>query len=161
MPKLTKPAKTARTASVVLTDKQKNYAEGVLNGKSKAQAVKDAGYKTVNSTSIEKSQDVQAYLKEARNDLATATKYTRERVLEMFEEAYDMAKLAAEPASMTAAAREIGRMLGFYEATEVKVNLTSEQKLLLGQFRGMSQEELLQIADGKALVIDGEFRRLS
>jgi hypothetical protein len=138
--------------------KQTAYAEGVLNGKSKKQAAKDAGYA---HGSPPPSLEVAHYLKQARDDLATATKVTREKVVEMFERAYEMAEHKEEPQNMIAAARELGRIFGYYEAVEVKHTLSPEQKMLLGHFRDMSREELAQIADGKALVVDGEFRRLS
>jgi phage terminase small subunit len=142
----------------VLTDKQDKYVEARLDGKSKRQAAITAGY---SAAPPESSTDVQIALRESRQELSTATQTTRADVLTMFKEAYDMAKLSAEPASMTAAAREIGKMLGFYEPESIKVTLTSDQNALLGKFRGMSREQLAQIAAGSAKVIDGEFTHVS
>lgn len=143
-----------------LTEKQTAYVEGRLNNKTKKQSAIDAGYSGVN-TIIEKSDDVAAALQAARSNLATATKTTREDVLEMFKRAFDLAQLAAEPASMVASAREIGKMLGFYEPETIRVQMTVDQARLGDKFRMMSREELLEIAEGRARIVEGEFTRVS
>lgn len=151
--------KNSRKNSSVLTEKRVEYAELRLNGKSKRKAAIEAGYNE--SARPEKSQEVQKYLKAARTELSQATGMTRDKVVGMLERAYDMAEKQEEPAVMVAAARELGKMFGYYEAVEVKHTLSPEQKMLLQNFRDMSREELAQIADGKALIIDGEYRVLS
>lgn len=158
---MTQSSKKVRRGSVLLTEKQDKVVEGVLNGKSKRQAVKDAGLSPTSSHVVTTNPDVQRALSEARSNLAKATAMTRPQVLEMFEEAFDMAKLASEPSSMVAAAREIGKMLGYYEPETVKVELSMAQARLQSKFEAMSDAELLEIAAGKAKVIDGEFTRLS
>lgn len=78
----------------------------------------------------------------------------------MLKEAYDMARTAAEPASMVSAAKEIGKMLGFYEPETIRVQLTANQSSLQAKFMVMSDEELLEMAQGKASVVEGEFKRV-
>lgn len=151
-----------RKKGSVLTEKQAAYVEGVLNNKSKAQAVKDAGYGLqTTSVNVEQSEDVKKALAEARSALSTATRMTREDVLDMFKRAYDLAELGGEPSSMVAAAREVGKMLGFYEPERIKVELSMSQARLQDKFAIMSDEQLLEIADGRARIIDGEFTRVS
>ena len=148
--------------SSVLTDKQSTYVDAVLQNKSKAQAVKEAGYgASVTSVHVEQSDDVRLALKEAREELAESTQYTRAKCAEMFQEAYDLAKTAAEPAAMIAATKELAKMHGFYEPETIKVQLTQSQASLQHRFRTMSREELLEIAAGRAKVIDGEYTRVS
>lgn len=151
----------ARKKGSVLTEKQDAYVEGVLQGKTKQQALKDAGYSEKGRGAVvEKSADVVAALAQARSELATSTKTTREDVLGMFKRAYDLAELAAEPSSMVSAAKEIGKMLGFYEPETIKVQLSMGQARLQEKFVMMSDEDLLEIAQGKAKIIDGEFTRV-
>lgn len=141
----------------VLTDKQQTYVENRLDGKSKNASAQAAGYST---PVAEKSEAVRTALAIARNELSTATQLKRADVLEMLVEAYDMAKLTAESSAMTAAAREIGKMLGFYEPETIKLELTHAQSSMHNRLRMMSDEELLRIASGTARIIDGEYEAL-
>lgn len=143
-----------------LSERQASYVEGRLNNKTKKQSAIEAGYAGVNTT-VESSEDVATALREARSGLAVATKTTRQDVLEMFKRAFDLAELAAEPASMVASAREIGKMLGFYEPETIRVQMTVDQARLGEKFRSMSREELLEIAEGRARIVEGEFTRVS
>jgi phage terminase small subunit len=78
-----------------------------------------------------------------------STKSKRD-VMEMLQEAFDMAKLMAEPATMVSAAREIGKMCGYYEPVkvDVAVNLTGALKL-----EQMSDAELYKMIES---AIDNE-----
>jgi phage terminase small subunit len=145
-----------------LSSKQDKYVSRVLQGKSKSASVKEAGYgKAVTSVTVERSEEVRTALASARSELAESTQITRPQVLEMFQEAYEMAKLSSEPASMISAAKEIGKMLGFYEPETIKVQLTQSQASLQHRYRTMSRQELLEIANGQARLIDGDFTRVS
>jgi hypothetical protein len=139
-----------------LTEKQTDFAEKVLDGMAPSTA---AGPN--NGTLMMRSPAVKEYLAQHRAELSSATQINRSDVLEMLMEAYDAAKITSEPGNMVAAAREIGKMLGFYEPEQIKLQLTTNQARLKSKFEIMSDEELLQLADGKATVIDGEYQRLS
>lgn len=145
----------------VVTEKQDKYIEARLDGKSKSDAAREAGYSLNNMAQIEKSADVRAALEQARSELATATQIKRADVIEMLKEAYDMAKLAAEPSSMVSAAKEIGKMLGFYEPETIRIETQRNAGTVQRKLMTMSDEELMEIAEGTAKVIDGEFQRLS
>jgi phage terminase small subunit len=146
-----------------LTEKQKKYVEKRLDGESQAKSALIAGYSDHPSacTTPEKSEKVKQALALARSELSSATQIKRADVIEMLMEAYDMAKLGAEASSMVAAAREIGKMLGFYEPETVKLELTGDQAQLQTRLRTLTDEELLQIAQGQAKVIEGEFQHIS
>ena len=159
-PKQTKP-RVKRSPSVVLTEKQNTYVEARLDGKSKTDAAKQAGYDVTSVQTIEKSEDVKQALSQARSELSSAVQIKRFDVIEMFKEAYDMAKLSAEPGNMVAAAREIGKMLGYYEAEKIKVELSMSQANMQKKFEIMSDEELMEIAEGRARIVEGEYVRLS
>lgn len=120
-------------------------------------AARIAGYSSPSQAyAVEKSESVRQALALARSELSTATQIKRADVIEMLMEAYDVAKLMAESSSMTAAAREIGKMLGFYEPETIKVELTGAQAGMQHRLRAMSDEELLRIASGTAQIIEGE-----
>lgn len=155
-----KQPRTKRGESVV-TEKQDKYVEARLDGKSKRQAAIDAGYSVNNVAQIEKSADVRAALEQARSELSTVTQIKRADVIEMLKEAYDMAKLAAEPSSMVSAAKEIGKMLGFYEPETIRIETQRNAGTVQRKLMTMTDEELMEIAEGTAKVIDGEFQRLS
>jgi hypothetical protein len=155
-----KPPRKKRGPSVV-TEKQDAYIEARLDGKSKVESAKIAGYSLNGEAQIEKSADVRAALQQARTELSSATQIKRADVIEMLKEAYDMAKLAAEPAAMTGAAKEIGKMLGFYEPETIKIEHGRSTNSIQRKLMTMSDEELMEIAEGTAKVIDGDFQRLS
>jgi phage terminase small subunit len=136
-----------------LTEQQTVYVENRLDGKSKNEAALAAGY---SQPTVEKSKAVSQALAIARSELSTATQIKRADVIEMLMEAYDMGKIMAESTAMTAAAREIGKMLGFYEAEAIKIELTQGQANMHTRLRMMSDEELLRLASGNATLIEGE-----
>lgn len=158
MQSASKPKKPRKTS--VLTEKQSVYVEARLDGKSKKEANALAGYAPTDCLSG-KSDEVAKALAEGRNQLSDAAQIKRADVLLMLTEAYDMAKLAAEPASMVSAAREIGKMLGFYEPETIKVELSMSQAKLQRKFEVMTDEQLLEIAEGRAKIIEGDYTRLS
>ncbi len=145
----------------VVTAKQDAYIEARLDGKNKLQAAKEAGYNVNGVSVIEKSADVRAALEQARSELSSAAQIKRADVLDMLKEAYDMAKLAAEPSSMVSAAKEIGKMLGLYEPEVIKLETMRSAGTVQRKLMTMSDEELMEIAEGSAKVVDGEFQRLS
>jgi hypothetical protein len=146
----------ARAKSVILGDKHKKYVEGVLDGKSKRKAAYEAGF-----ANPPPSTEIAEVIAEKRQELSDATQIRRADVLDMFKEAYEMSKLMSETPAMIAAAREIGRMLGFYEPEKIKVELNHSQASMQAKLLSMSDEDLLAIASGNATVIDGECRRVN
>jgi hypothetical protein len=156
----TKQPRKKRGESVV-TEKQDKYIEARLDGKSKTEAAREAGYNVNGVGMIEKSADVRAALEQARSELSSATQIKRADVIEMLQEAYNMAKLSAEPSSMVSAAKEIGKMLGYYEPETIRIETQRNSGTVQRKLMTMSDEELLELAEGTAQVIDGEFKRLS
>lgn len=151
--------KQPRKASAVLNEKQENYVQARLDGYNKTDAAKMAGY-SENNRIVEQSEDVKKALATARAQLSDATMIKRADVIEMFKEAYDMAKMGAEPASMVSAAKEIGKMLGFYEPETIKVQLSQSQEKIQSKLAVMSDEQLLEIIENGGNVVDGEFTRV-
>jgi hypothetical protein len=102
---------------------------------------------------MEQREGVAAALKAGREQSIQETGITRKRVIEMLEEAYRSATTSAE---MVMAARELGKLLGFYEATKVKVTHELTHVKSTEQLKTLTLEELERLADQRQ-VIDGEF----
>lgn len=158
-----KAAKQPRLKRSVITEQQDMYVEGVLDGKTKAQAALDAGYTNgTASASIERSEMVQQALAERRDELSSATQITRAGVLNTILDAIEMARLMADPTAMLTGCRDISKMMG-YNAPEVKkLEVSTTQGRLRHQMEAMSDEELLRLASGETMddVLEGEARRV-
>jgi hypothetical protein len=134
-----------------LSDRERVYVESRLKGLSKAASAIAAGTQPCQASKIETPAVVEA-LEKGRALSIKNTGITRERVIEMLENAYHSAETAQE---MVAAARELGRMLGYYEAQKVAV--THEHKVHKAeQLKTLTVDELERLARGDA-VIEGEF----
>lgn len=150
-------AKTPRLKRSVITEAQDAYVEGVLDGKSKADAALDAGYTHgTASAKIERSEMVQQALAERRDELSSATQVTRAGVINTILDAIEMARLMSDPTAMLTGCRDIAKMMG-YNAPEVKkLEVTSTQGRIRQQMEAMGDEELLRLIDGNTL--EGEAR---
>jgi hypothetical protein len=129
-----------------LTDKQKAFVKAWASGDSISAATLRAGF----------AEDSVGYrLVRMPNILALKAKYeakyeeeaqmTRKKVMDMHMEAYEMSKLMAEPATMVAAAREIGKMCGYYAPVEHKIKVDVTGNIILDRMNGMSDAELLKV----------------
>jgi hypothetical protein len=137
-----------------LTTQQKQYAENRAFGMSEERSAIAAGY----AEKINEREAVQEEIARIRRITAANTGVTKEQVVQMFMDAADFAKILGDPAGLVAAAREIGKMLGYY-APEVKKTLIGVDKSTLKKaLQEMSDDELHRIATAK--VIDGESTRI-
>ena len=75
----------------------------------------------------EDAQHPQGHGPEAQK-YAEASQMTRKKVIDMQLEAFERAKLIDEPASMVSAAREIGKICGFYEPKKVELTVNGTVK---------------------------------
>ena len=77
---------------------------------------------------------------------------TRQNVLQQLVEAFGLARELGQPAVMVAAARELGRLMGFYAPVQATVALAGEADSLQRQLRAMTNDELFrQIAEVEGL----------
>lgn len=72
---------------------------------------------------------------------------TREEVIRGFQEAFDMAKEERAPAAMVAAARELGKMLGFYAPARIEAEVGIKALACRGRLEGMTDDELLGLIE--------------
>lgn len=128
-----------------LTEKAKLFVKYWAQGESVYAAAARAGYgdgATYAYRLIHYPQAKALYAQE-KALYEQAAQMTRKKVMDMLVESYDMAKMCAEPSSMVAAAREIGKMCGYYEPQKIKI----EHSLVDGAARmdRLTDEELLEV----------------
>ena len=89
--------------------------------------------------------NVQALIRQEQALYAEAAQVDRKKVIDMHLEAFELARLVAEPSSMVAAAREIGKICGLYEPQKVQVNVSGSVQHEIHRFEAMSDAELLDV----------------
>ena len=98
-----------------------------------------------------KMPNILALYNEEKRLYEEASQMTRKRVMDMLVDAYDMAKLMSEPASMVSAAREVGKMCGYYEPAKTQVNVTVNGQVSIDRMSRLSDDELLKIIEQGAM----------
>jgi hypothetical protein len=138
-----------------LSKNQAIYVAKRATGASKQQSAVFAGYADVEKAGdqVETSVKVQEELARARADTAGAVGVTKEHIAQWLKEAFDMAKLMADPQAMVRAAAELGKMLGHY-APEVKKVVHGLDAASLALIKAMPDHELHKLAKGR--IVDGE-----
>ena len=96
------------------------------------------------------------YLQEGRRQISDVTTIKRLDVLEIFLEAIDMARTLADPGQMINGADKVAKMMGFYEPEKLKIEVETNSKALANKFKQLTDAELLEIAAGRAKVVEGE-----
>lgn len=157
-----KPITAERPQSILLTAQQAAFVDAKMLGKDNIDAARAAGYKSPVTTGnqIAKTASVQAALAAARDELSSAAQITRADVIDGFMEAINMAKLAADPASMIKGWSETAKVLGLYAPEVKKLEITGNQKRLQSKYEAMSDMELLDIIEGRVKLIEGESVRV-
>lgn len=130
-----------------LTEKQKAYALARARGETVPNAMAAAGYNEQVSYGyrLDKMPNVQALIRQEQALYAEAAQIDRKKVIDMHLEAYEMARTIAEPSTMVAAAREIGKICGLYEPRKVEVSVSGRVEHEIHRFEAMSDAELLQV----------------
>lgn len=138
-----------------LTGQQKTYVENVAKGVSQSRSAILAGYAPggadVNVSRIEASPTVQQELARIRAETAKNSGVTKEDVVQMLMDAAQMAKMMADPQGLVAAARELGKMLGFYAPEVKKVTHGLDKNSLKQVLSEMTDDELQRVANARAI----------
>lgn len=138
-----------------LTDQQKTYVEARAKGVSRDQSALLAGYAKntadPNVSRVESSPTVQQELARIRAETAKNSGVTKEDVVQMLMDAAQMAKMMADPTGLVGAARELGKMLGFYAPEVKKVTHGLDKNSLKQVLSEMTDEELQRIANARAI----------
>lgn len=141
---------------------QKKFMDEVSRGKTIHDAALNAGYAEGRIGYLLLKR---ATVREELNRRMTKTRefleMTRERVQQMVLDAYEVAKLQADAASMVRAASEINRMCGYYATVERKIMLDVTSTVRQEEIRALPDAELIRMA-GKQMreVIEGEAKQI-
>lgn len=154
-------AKQAREKSVVTRQEEVRrqheiFTNAIMEGHNQVDAARAAGYHPSTATSVMRNEEVQLMLAEARKEITDISTIKRIDVLNVFLDAIEMARTLADPAQMINGAKEVGKMLGFYEPEKVDIKLSMDSNVLAAKMRQMTDDELYELAAKKAKTVDGE-----
>lgn len=147
---------TESPSDIELREKHRIFAEAIMNGASQSDAARAAGYHPSTASTVMRSEDVQIALAEARKDITDATTISRLDVLNVMIDAIAMARTLADPATMIKGASEIGKMMGYYEPEKIDIRHITDENVFHSKLKQLTDAELLEIASGRAKVIEGE-----
>ena len=146
-----------------LTEKQRLFVQYWAEGDSIPGASRRAGYNDSAAVAYRmvKMPNILKLKAEISAKYEEAAQITRKSVMDMHIEAYEMAKLMAEPATMVSAARELGKMAGYYAPVEHKVKVDVTGNILVDKLNSLSDAELLKIiSQGPAAMISHDPDRI-
>lgn len=161
-------ASTVKTSAIKsperhLTEMQMMFVRHWAAGESILSASARAGYADNGTYAYRLVKDpliVQIYEREKKLYEASV-QMTRQRVMEGFLEAADMARLQADPTALTGAWREVGKMCGYYEPVKkvIDVNINGQ---ITQKVERLDDDTLLAIIKGQAGadVLDVVFREV-
>ena len=95
---------------------------------------------------------------EGRKEFEITTKMSRQKVLDGFMDAINIARAAGEAAPMVSGWREIAKMCGYFEPVRHTLNVTHSGEVIIQKLQSMPDEELLKLAEG--VEIEGDFQVL-
>lgn len=136
-----------------LTTQQRAFVKFWAEGDSIPNAMHRAGYNDQPSYGyrMAKMPNILALYHEEKRLYEEACQMTRKKVMDMLLESYEMAKLMSEPATMVSAAREVGKMCGYYEPVKTQVNVTVNGQVSIDRMSRLSDDELLKIIEQGAM----------
>lgn len=135
-----------------LSEQQKAFIKFWAQGESVYAASAKAGYLDGGATAykmVRQPHIIEIYQRE-KKAYEEACQMTRKRVMDGLLEGIEMAKMMAEPASVIAGWREIGKMCGYYEPVQVKHTVTHEGKVILDRLEKLSDDELFRLIQERA-----------
>lgn len=95
--------------------------------------------------------NVQAAFQREKALYEESIQMTRKKVMDMHLEAYEMGKLMAEPHAMVSAAREIGKLCGYYEPAKTKIEVSVNGSIDMRRMEQMSDAELMKMISSPQL----------
>lgn len=142
-----------------LSEKQKSFVKFWAQGETIPSASAKAGYAdgATYAYRMVRMPNILALYDQEKRLYEEAAGMSRKKVMDMLMESYDVAKMMSEPASMVSAAREIGKMCGYYEPVRIKHEVSVEGKLLVERVSAMDDDQLLElIARSSAAIAEAE-----
>lgn len=133
-----------------LTAQQKLFTKCWAEGDSIPNALARAGYSVADNSlgyRMAKMPNILALKAKYAKEYEDSVAMTKKKVMDMHLEAFEMAKLMAEPATMVSAAREVGKLCGYYEPQRVTVDINVNQNGTLDRMNRLSDAELLKFIE--------------
>lgn len=133
-----------------LTAQQKLFTKCWAEGDSIPSALARAGYSVADNSlgyRMAKMPNILALKAKYAKEYEDAAAMTKKKVMDMHLEAFEMAKLMAEPATMVSAAREVGKLCGYYEPQRVTIDVNVNQNSTLDRMNRLSDAELLKFIE--------------
>jgi hypothetical protein len=144
-----------------LTELQRKFVMHLVHDKmtqtAAARAAGFGGQPGVAATMLMKSPKIQGAIAREREEYAKASGVTKQKVIDGFLEAVDLGRIKADPIAMIAGWREVGKMCGFYEPTKTEIKLSVNGQVMIQKLNGMTDEELLALAEKDPRVLEGDF----
>ena len=144
-----------------LTEMQRRFVVNFVDHQmTQTAAARAAGFAHPGTSAMEmmKHPKIERAIAERRAEYAAASQVTKKRVIDGFLESIEMAKIKADPLTMIAGWREVGKMCGFYEPTKAKIEVSVQGQVLLQRLNGLSDEELLKLSEGDPTVLEGDVK---
>ena len=168
MPKTKSPTHPVKQKAVVadkpLTAQQRAFVKARAEGDTITNSIIRAGYTgplaKQRGFQTQSLPAVAAALEREREAFRVAAQTTKEEVMQMHKDAFDMARLLSEPATMVSAAREIGKLCGYYEPKKIDLNINVNGSVRLDQMSKMSDAELLKIIEGGSFAAQNDQQAL-
>lgn len=140
-----------------LTEQQKLFVHYWARGESILSASLKAGYQdggTYAYRLVHQPNILKMYQAE-KDAYERDSGMNRKRVIDGLLEGIEMAKTMAEPSSMIAGWREIGKLCGYYEPVQVKHTVDVQGKILVDRMEKLSDAELFELIQKQAAAISG------
>ena len=135
-----------------LTEKQRLFVQHWAKGDSIQSASRRAGYNDGAAIAYRmvKMPNILKLKAEYEAKWEATGAMTRQKVMDGMLEAIEMAKMMAEPSSMIAGWREIGKICGYYAPVEHRVKVDVSGNVIVDRLNRLSDAELLKIIQGGA-----------
>lgn len=130
-----------------LTDVQRQFVRFWASGESPSSAAARCGIQTSYAYRLIYMPNVLLAYRAEKEAYEAASGMNRKKVVDGILEAIEMSKTMAEPSTMVAGWREIGKICGYYEPVTVKHQISVEGKLVVDRMEKMSDDELMQLIE--------------
>jgi phage terminase small subunit len=138
---------------VALTARQQRFVEEYALDRNAARAARKAGYSErsakVTACRLLTNANLQAALEAKEAELAARMDLSRERVIGELMGTVEAAKSQGQAGTVIRGWVEVAKIAGLYAPERLKVELDSESERLRAKFEGMTDEELLALAEGR------------
>lgn len=140
-----------------LTEQQRLFVKFWAQGESPLSASLKAGYADGGAYAYRMiyMPNILAMYHREKEAYEAASGMTRKRVMDGLLESIEMAKLMAEPSTMVAGWREVGKMCGYYEPTKVQHHISIEGKVIHERLDKLSDDELLELIAKRTQALTG------